>query len=122
MTAVRSFRGLGCPQQAFGIFRSLCGAKYNACYFCCADAPFFRLTVNLSGRLPMFRHRIWSYATAPRMSDILLGFGAVFMLGVRQFYEICSACIFGAVRLRLSSPEQSALRLSIRLSLQSGLL
>lgn len=64
MTAVRSFTGFGASPTSLYLV-SVCGTKYNACYFCCADAPFFRLTVNLSGRLPMFRHRIWSYATAP---------------------------------------------------------
>jgi len=33
--------GLGVSPTSIWYFRSLCGAKYNACYFCCAMAHIF---------------------------------------------------------------------------------
>ncbi|MBP1572571.1 MAG: hypothetical protein J6A55_02060, partial [Oscillospiraceae bacterium] len=39
--------GLGVSPTSIWYFRSLCGAKYNACYFCCAVAHFFRLSFSL---------------------------------------------------------------------------
>jgi len=39
--------GLGVSPTSIWYFRSLCGAKYNACYFCCAMAHIIRLNFSL---------------------------------------------------------------------------
>ena len=53
MTAVQSFRGLGCPQQAFCIFvrvrrKIQCLLFFLRCYFSCADAHFSPAVTSLS--------------------------------------------------------------------------
>ena len=111
MTAVRSFfRGLGCPQQA-DVFSSVCGAKYNACYFCCAVAQFSACCISQAFAVPsanLERKRLHPLRrtvgglTRSRFSvmlsiiitlEIVNWLGAVIMLGVRQFDE-SGGCFF----------------------------
>lgn len=50
--------GLGVSPTSIWYFRSLCGAKYNACYFCCAMAHIFSPELISLLRLSMLRQRI----------------------------------------------------------------
>jgi hypothetical protein len=88
-------------------FRSLCGAKYNACYFCCAVALFSSLwdlhitqafdapSANLElcdFNLRRFGRRSYSLTLLRDALNIigvniLNWYGAVIVLGVRQFGE-----------------------------------
>lgn len=47
MTAVRSFRGLGCPQQAFGIFARCAAQNTMLVIFVALWRIFFRLSLSL---------------------------------------------------------------------------
>jgi len=94
-------------------FRSLCGAKYNACYFCCAVAHIFRLSFSLcsgfrccpselelcdflsaalvGGVIPRSRSRVMLSIIIG--VNILIWYGAVIVLGVRQSGEKYGYCI-----------------------------
>ncbi len=63
MTAVRSFRGLGCPQQAFGIFARCAAQNTMLVIFVALWRIFPACGICISRRLSMLRQRIWSYAT-----------------------------------------------------------
>jgi hypothetical protein len=84
LTAVRSYSGLGCPQQAF-VFLSVCGTKYYACYFSRTSVRFFRLSIFSLLRLSLFISEF--------LANLLL---AILLFGVNQFY------LFSAQLLRSS--------------------
>ena len=109
MTAVRSFRGLGCPQQAFGIF-ARCAAQNTMLVIFVALWRIFSPELISMLRLSMLRQRIRganaTSLTAASVGGISLTlqrdaiyiitleivnwYGAVIAQSGRQSYEICS--------------------------------
>jgi hypothetical protein len=58
LTAVRSFRGLGCPQQAFGIFARCAAQNTMLVIFVALWRIFLACGICVSRRLSMLRQRI----------------------------------------------------------------
>jgi len=107
--------GLGVSPTSIWYFRSLCGAKYNACYFCCAMAHIFSPELIYLLRLSMLRQRIrGANATSLTAASvggisltllrdalniitlkIVIWYGAVIAQSGRQFDE-SRGCFFGA--------------------------
>ena len=118
MTAVRSFRGLGCPQQAFGIFARCAAQNTMLVIFVALLRIFLACGICISRRLSMLRQRIWSYATSLSAAlvgghtrslscvmlsiiitlEIVIWYGAVIAQSGRQFDE-SRGCFFGGVML-----------------------
>ena len=110
MTAVRSFRGLGCPQQALVFFVRCAAQNTMLVIFVALWRIFHACGICISRWLSMLRQRIWSYATYTlRRTDgghtrsrscvmpsiitleIVIWYGAVIVLGVRQSGENISS-------------------------------
>jgi hypothetical protein len=108
------FSGLGVSPTSIWYFRSLCGAKYNACYFCCAMAHISRLwdlhitqafdapSANLElcdFNLRRFGRRSYSLTLLRDALNIIISkivnwYGAVIAQSGRQFDE-SGDCFFG---------------------------
>ena len=86
MTAVRSFHGAwGVPNKL--VFSVRLRHKIQCLLFLLRSCAVFLSDRKLVGRTFAVTSANLELCDCSRTSDILLGFGAVFMLGVRQFYE-----------------------------------
>jgi len=98
LTAVRSFRGLGCPQQAFGIFARRAAQNTMLVIFVALLRVFSPELFSLL-RLSLFRQRIGAVRLSfslPSFGGIIIvnWLGAIIAQSGRQFDE-SGGCFFG---------------------------